>query len=166
MDERKNVKQREAIVPKARPDEFDYAKLSAQFSAEEQNAAAWLAIVLLLAENRAMCDSIRKLLVEKEVCTSEEAIDAIKSELEQPNLGNWYGFMNQLYAFRVAETLDIQRQKNEGTIPPEDAPLGDLKDVAGGKPIPTGAPPKEDIIAATTIVQTAPVEADTDGEQE
>lgn len=138
------------------PDQYDYDALSAQFSTEEQNAAAWLAVVLLLAENRAMVDAIRKLLVEKEICTSEESMEIFKKELEQPNLGNWYGFMNQLYAFRVAETLEIQRQKKDGTLPEEADPKGDLTDVSGGPPIPTTAPPKESIIAATTIIQTDP----------
>ena len=149
------------------PEPFDYNKLSAEFSTEEQNAAAWLSVVLLLAENRAMIDAMRKLLVEKEVCTAEESMEVFKKELEQPNLGNWYGFMNQLYAFRVAETLDIQRQKNEGTLPEEEQPKGDLKDVSGGPPIPTTAPPKKSIIAATTIIQTVPnVEDDADGGKE
>ena len=149
------------------PEQYDYESLSRQFSSEEQNAAAWLAVVLLLAENRAMVDAIRKLLVAKEICTQEESMDIFKAELEQPNLGNWYGFMNQLYAFRVAETLEIQRQKNEGSLPEEDAPKSDLTDVSGGPPIPTTAPPKKSIIAATTIIQTDPkAEGDTDGEKE
>ncbi|KKM88712.1 hypothetical protein LCGC14_1256070 [marine sediment metagenome] len=51
----------EVLAPDARPDQFDYKKLAAEFSPEEQNAAAWLSVVLLLAENRAMVDGIRKL---------------------------------------------------------------------------------------------------------
>lgn len=144
------------LVPDARPDDYDYAKLSKEFTTEEQNAAAWLALVLLLAENRAMVDGLRKLLVTKGVASDEEIMTAIKTELEQPNLGNWYGFMNQLYAFRVAETLDIQRRKNAGELKEEDAPQGDLKDVSGGPPIPTGAPSPKTIVAATTILQTDP----------
>ena len=142
------------------PDEFDYDKLAQEFTPEEQNAAAWLSLVLLLAENRAMVDGMRKLLVAKGICEDEEIISSIKTELEQPNLGNWYGFMNQLYAFRVAETLEIQKQKRDGATPAEGAPEGDLTDVSGGPPIPTGPPPREDIVAATTIVQTAPVEGE------
>jgi len=148
----------ETITPDANPDQFDYNKLAAEFTPEEQNAAAWLSLVLLLAENRAMVDGMRKLLVEKGVSTDEEVIGFIKAELEQPNLGNWYGFMNQLYAFRVAETLDIQKQKRDGAIPTEEAPEGDLTEVSGGPPIPTGPPAPKDIVGATTIVQTAPVE--------
>jgi len=142
------------------PDEFDYDKLAQEFTPEEQNAAAWLSLVLLLAENRAMVDGMRKLLVAKGICEDEAIISSIKTELEQPNLGNWYGFMNQLYAFRVAETLEIQKQKRDGATPAEGAPEGDLTDVSGGPPIPTGPPPREDIVAATTIVQTAPVEGE------
>ena len=155
------------LTPDARPDEYDYDKLAAEFSPEEQNAAAWLSLVLLLAENRAMVDGLRKLLVAKGVATDEEVLGAIKSELEQPNLGNWYGFMNQLYAFRVAETLDIQKRKNEGTLPEEKTPQGDITDVSGGPPIPTGPPSPKDIVASTTIIQTDPaVEGDPDGEKE
>lgn len=157
----------EVLAPDARPDQFDYKKLAAEFSPEEQNAAAWLSVVLLLAENRAMVDGIRKLLIAKGVAENEEIIAAIKVELEQPNLGNWYGFMNQLYAFRVAETLDIQKQKREGTLPAEDAPTGDLKDVSGGPPIPTGPPAPQDIVGSTNIIQTEPaVEGDVDGKEE
>ena len=155
----------ETITPDANPDQFDYNKLAAEFTPEEQNAAAWLSLVLLLAENRAMVDGMRKLLVEKGVSTDEEVIGFIKAELEQPNLGNWYGFMNQLYAFRVAETLDIQKQKRDGAIPTEEAPEGDLTEVSGGPPIPTGPPAPKDIVGATTIVQTAPVEG-VDSEEE
>jgi hypothetical protein len=150
----------ETITPDADPNEFDYNKLAQEFTPEEQNAAAWLSLVLLLAENRAMVDGMRKLLVAKGVCEDEEIISSIKTELEQPNLGNWYGFMNQLYAFRVAETLEIQKQKRDGATPGEATPEGDLTDVSGGPPIPTGPPPREDIVAATTIVQTAPVEGE------
>ncbi len=157
----------ETLTPDARPDEFNYEKLAQEFTAEEQNAAAWLSVVLLLAENRAMVDGIRKLLVAKGVAEDEEIINAIKTELEQPNLGNWYGFMNQLYAFRVAETLDIQKQKREGTLPEAAAPKGDLKDVSGGLPIPTGPPDPKDIVASTSIVQTEPtVEGEPAGEKE
>ena len=157
----------EQLAPNARPDDFDYEKLSQEFTAEEQNAAAWLSVVLLLAENRAMVDVFRKLLVAKGVASDEEIIAAIKTELEQPNLGNWYGFMNQLYAFRVAETLDIQKQKREGNLSKEEAPQGDLTDVSGGPPIPTGPPAPKDIVSSTTIVQTAPtVEGEPNGEKE
>ena len=150
-----------------RPDDFDYAALAAEFSPEEQNAAAWLSVVLLLAENRAYCDAIRKVLLSKGLASDLEINTAISTELQQPNLGNWYGFMNQLYSYRVAETLDLQRQKRDGLIPEEEAPVGDLTDVSGGPPIPTDAPPKEDIIAATTIIQTDPkVEGDSDGSPE
>jgi len=148
------------------PDDFDYEKLSQEFTPEEQNAAAWLSLVLLLAENRAMVDGIRKLLVAKGVCEDQEIISAIKAELEQPNLGNWYGFMNQLYAFRVAETLEIQKQRRDGTIPKDAAPQGDLKDVSGGPPIPTGPPAPKDIVGATTIVQTEPAVEGEPGEKE
>jgi len=151
----------ETITPEA----FDYDKLAQEFSPEEQNAAAWLSLVLLLAENRAMVDGMRKLLVAKGVAEDGEIIEAIKAELEQPNLGNWYGFMNQLYAFRVAETLEIQKQKREGAVPTEGVPEGDLADVSGGPPIPTGPPAPKDIVAATSIVQTAPVEG-ADSEEE
>ncbi len=157
----------EVLTPDARPDAFDFEKLAQEFSPEEQNAAAWLSVILLLAENRAMVDGIRKLLVAKGVAEDEEIITAIKTELEQPNLGNWYGFMNQLYAFRVAETLDIQKQKRDGTLSTEEAPQGDLKDVSGGPPIPTGPPAPKDIVASTTIIQTKPtVEEEPHGEQE
>ena len=148
------------------PEGLDYEKLAQEFTPEEQNAAAWLSVILLLAENRAMIDGIRKLLVAKGVAEDAEIITAIKTELEQPNLGNWYGFMNQLYAFRVAETLDIQKQKREGTLSEEEAPKGDLKDVAQA-PIPTGPPDPQDIVASTTIIQTRPtVEGDAAGEEE
>ncbi len=157
----------EKLTPDANPNEFDYEKLAQEFSPEEQNAAAWLSLVLLLAENRAMVDGLRKLLVAKGVATDEEVIGAIKEELEQPKLGNWYGFMNQLYAFRVAETLDIQKQKRDGTLSEEDAPQGDLKDVSGGPPIPTGPPAPKDIVASASITQTAPtVEGEPTGEKE
>ncbi len=155
----------ETVTPDA-PDKLDYDKLAQEFTPEEQNAAAWLSLVLLLAENRAMVDGIRKLLVAKGVAKDDEIITAIKAELEQPNLGNWYGFMNQLYAFRVAETLEIQKQKRDGTLPEEDAPQGDLADVSGGPPIPTGPPPRDDIVGAATIVQTAPVEEEANSEKE
>jgi len=157
----------ETLSPDARPDEFDYEKLAQEFSPEEQNAAAWLSLVLLLAENRAMVDGLRKLLVAKGVAEDTEIIEAIKGELEQPKLGNWYGFMNQLYAFRVAETLDIQKQKRDGVIPEAEAPQGDLADVSGGPPIPTGPPAPKDIVASTVITQSAPVvEGALDGEKE
>jgi len=156
----------EQLTPDANPDDLNYTDLAAEFSPEEQNAAAWLSVVLLLAENRAMVDGIRKLLVEKGVATDEEVIGAIKSELEQPNLGKWYGFMNQLYAFRVAETLDIQKRKNEGDLPEEETPPADLTEVSGGPPIPTGPPAPKDIVASTSIIQTAPVEGTPDAEKE
>jgi hypothetical protein len=156
----------EKMTPDANPNEFNYEKLAQEFSPEEQNAAAWLSLVLLLAENRAMVDGLRKLLVAKGVATDDEVIGAIKEELEQPKLGNWYGFMNQLYAFRVAETLDIQKQKRDGTIPEAEAPQGDLTDVAQA-PIPTGPPAPKDIVASATINQAAPaVEGAPDGEKE
>ncbi len=155
------------MTPDERPDALDYEKLAQEFTPEEQNAAAWLSVILLLAENRAMIDGIRKLLVAKGVAEDAEIITAIKTELEQPNLGNWYGFMNQLYAFRVAETLDIQKRKTAGELPVEDAPQGDLADVSGGPPIPTGPPDPKDIVASTAIIQTRPtVEGDTAGEEE
>jgi hypothetical protein len=149
------------------PSETDYRVLAQEFSPEEQNAAAWLSVVLLLAENRAMVDGIRKLLVAKGVATDDEIIGAIKTELEQPNLGHWYGFMNQLYAYRVAETLEIQKRKNDGTLSDEEMPQGDLKDVSGGPPIPTGPPSPKDIVASATIIQTDPnVEGTPDGEKQ
>lgn len=158
---------KKTLTPDAMPDQYDYAALSSEFTTEEQNAAAWLALVLLLAENRAMCDALRKLIVQKGLATDEEVLECIKTELEQPNLGRWYGFMNQLYAFRVAETLDIQKRKKEGDLDEDTpGPKGDITEASGGPPIPTGAPPKEDIVAATQIVQAEPnVEADTDGEE-
>lgn len=156
----------ETATPGSRPDEFDYEKLAQEFTPEEQNAAAWLSLVLLLAENRAMVDGIRKLLVAKGLAEDDEIITAIKAELEQPNLGNWYGFMNQLYAFRVAETLEIQKQKRDGTLPEESAPQGDLADVSGGPPIPTGPPAPKDIAGTATIVQTAPAEEEAKSEKE
>ena len=136
----------------------EVAELSGRFTTEEQNAAAWLSVVLLMAENRAMSEALRKLLVEKEVITAEESVAAIKTEVEQPNLGNWYGFMNQLYAFRVAETLEIQHQKKMGELSEEESPKGELVDIAQA-PIPTGPP---DIRGAASIIQTDPsVEGET-----
>jgi hypothetical protein len=135
------------------PMELDYAALAAEFSPEEQNSAAWLSLVLLLAENRAMVDALRKLILSKGLATEEETVEAIKNELEQPALGNWYAFVNQLYAYRVAETLELQRQQKAGEVSEEEAPIGDLTDVSGGVPIPTGAPP---ITGSATIVQADP----------
>jgi len=135
------------------PMELDYAALAAQFSPEEQNSAAWLSLVLLLAENRALVESLRKLILSKGLATEEETMEAIKGELEQPALGNWYAFVNQLYAYRVAETLELQRQRKAGEVAEEEAPLGDLTDVSGSVPIPTKAPP---ITGSATIVQTDP----------
>ena len=134
--------------------EINYAEYVQGFSPEEQNAAAWLSMVLLLAENRAMLDSMRKVMIEKGVASEEELKQAITVELTQPNLGQWYGFMNQLYAYRVAETLDIQKKKMAGELEGDDQPEGDLLDVSGGVPIPTGPPDAETVIASTTILQT------------
>jgi hypothetical protein len=142
------------------PENLDYAALAAEFSPEEQNAAAWLSVVLLLAENRAYCDALRKLMLSKGLATEEEINSALGHELTQPQLGNWYGFMNQLYSYRVAETLDLQKQKREGTLPDESPIEEDLTKVSGGPPIPTGPPPKEDIIAGTTI--NPPMKGDPD----
>ena len=135
------------------PMELDYAALAAQFSPEEQNSAAWLSLVLLLAENRAMVDALRKLILSKGIATEEETVEFMKAELEQPALGNWYGFVNQLYAYRVAETLELERSRKAGEVAEEKAPLGSLTDVSGGVPIPTKAPP---ITGSATIVQTDP----------
>jgi hypothetical protein len=77
-------------------------------------------------------------------------------EVRQPKLGNWYGYINQLYAYRVAETLDLQKKKKAGALDDQDAPEGDLTEISGDRPIPSGPPPKEEIIAATTIRQTDP----------
>lgn len=142
---------------------LDYAKLAEEFSAEEQNAAAWLAVVLLIAENRAFFGALRNLLIEKELVTAAEIDTAVGVEIQQPKLGNWYGYVNQLYAYRVAETLDLQRKKKSGELNEEDAPKGDVTEVAGDSPIPSGPPPKEEIIAATTIIQTAPTEEELNG---
>ena len=135
------------------PMELDYAALAAEFSPEEQNSAAWLSLVLLLAENRAMVEALRRLIISKELATDEEMTTAIRNELEQPSLGHWYAFVNQLYAYRVAETLELQRQQKAGEVPEAEAPIGDLTDVSGGVPIPTGAPP---ITGSATIVQSDP----------
>ncbi len=124
-----------------------------EFTSEEQNAAAWLSLVLLMAENRAILDAFRKILINKGIVTEEEALLAIKAELDQPALGNWYGFMNQLYAMRVTETLDIARRKKAGEFPEDEAPKGELTDVSGDAPIPTGPPSPT---ATTTIIQTEP----------
>ena len=146
------------------PDNFDFAALVGEFSPEEQNAAAWLSVVLLLAENRAYCDALRKAVLEKGLLTADELNDAISTELTQPNLGNWYGFMNQLHAYRVTETLDLQKRKRDGSLDDSEVPLGDLTEVNGDTPIPQGPPPVENIVpltASTNIVQT---EEEKDGE--
>ncbi len=126
-----------------------------QFSSEEQNAAAWMSVVLLLAENRAYCDAIRKVLIAKEIATEDEINEAIGAELTQPNLGNWYGFMNQLYTFRVAETLSIQQKRSNGEFAEEEGPKGDISDIGGEVPLPTSAPP---LSTSVGINQTAPEE--------
>jgi hypothetical protein len=135
---------------------INYEEFVKEFSIEEQNAAAWLSLVLLLAENRAMLDAFRKILIAKEIAGEDEILAAISTELTQPNLGKWYGFMNQLYAYRVAETLDIQRKKDAGELTKENTPEGDLLDVSGGSPIPTGPPNPADVVASTAIIQTEP----------
>ena len=135
---------------------INYEDFVKEFSIEEQNAAAWLSLVLLLAENRAILDAFRKTLIAKEIIGEQEIMDAITTELTQPNLGQWYGFLNQLYAYRVAETLDIQRKKDAGELTDEKTPEGDLLDVSGGSPIPTGPPDPATVVASTAIIQTEP----------
>lgn len=146
----------QTITLNGRPEDFNYAELSKEFSTEELNAASWLALILLLAENRAYCDALRKVLIAKELVSEEDMHAALQTELEQPNLGHWYGFLNQLYAYRVAETLDLQKRARAGELPESQAPLGDLTEVSGDVPIPSGPPPEGTLTNTINISQVKP----------
>lgn len=126
----------------------DLATLTEEFSTDEQNAAAWLALILLTAENRAALEGLRNLLVEKEIATVEEIDKHLIEQLEQPTLSNWYNMMHQLYAYRVHETLQIQKNKRESGE--EDI----IKETTDQNITPTGPPPadfiKEEAIQIVT----------------
>lgn len=123
----------------------DLDELTAAFSNEDQNAAAWLALILLTAENRAALEGLRNLLIEKELATVEEIDKHLLSQLEQPVLGNWYTMMHKLYAYRVHETLQIQKNKRE-------AKEEDVIQTAVDQNItPTGPPPVSGVLGKVDL---------------
>jgi len=87
-------------------------------------------------------------LIEKEVATVEEVDACLIKQLEQPALGNWYNMMHQLYAYRVHETLQIQKDKREAGE--EDK----IQQVADINVIPSGPPDAKVLKGGVQITQT------------